>query len=56
MLEQKIAQEHDSTMLNQAPEITMPRFASRKLALSGWHYRADAACRTSEASALMSSN
>jgi hypothetical protein len=48
MLEQKIAQGPDSTMFNQAPEITMPRFGPRKLALSGWHYRADAASATGE--------
>ena len=26
-------------MLNQAPEVTMPRFGPRKLALSGWQTR-----------------
>ena len=40
-------------MLNQAPEITMPRFGPRKLALSGWHDRPDAACRTSAPDACL---
>jgi hypothetical protein len=30
----------------------MPRFASGKLALSGWHDQADAACRTGEPTLL----
>jgi hypothetical protein len=56
MLEQKIAQAPDSTMLNQAPEITMPRFGPRKLALSGWHYRASAASRVADPTRAGSSN
>jgi len=34
----------------------MPRFGSRKLAFSGWHYRAGAACRTNEPTRAASSN